>query len=78
MEIEIKYAWDSNKKESYEVEVPARQIVEEALLEIEYPLGGLSNEKITEILAERFSLTEEQRNAKHKGDKYRIRVFIFM
>ena len=46
--------------------------MEGALLQIDYPRGGLHREKITEILAEHFSLTEEQRSAKNKAGQ---RVF---
>ncbi len=77
METVTKMAWDSDRKENYEVEVPARQIMEKVLLQIDYPRGGLHREKITEILAEHFSLTAEQRNAKFKGGKNGVRVFNF-
>ncbi len=77
METVTKMAWNSDTEKEYEVEVPAPQIVEEVLLKIEYPLGGLPHKKITEILVERFSLTEEQRNAKYKGGKSGVRVFNF-
>ena len=78
METVTKMAWNPDTEEKYEVEMPSPQVVEKVLLEIEYPLGGFDREKITEILAERFSLTEEQRNAKQKGGKNGIRVFNFL
>lgn len=67
MEIVIKDAWDSEKEEKYKIELPADNVVEGALLQIDYPRGGLDREKITEILAEHFSLTEEQRSTKNKA-----------
>ncbi len=72
METVIKDAWDLEKKEKYKIELPADNVVEGALLQIDYPQGGLHREKITEILAEHFSLTEEQRSAKNKAGQ---RVF---
>ena len=72
METVIKDAWDPEKEEKYKIELPADNVVEGALLQIDYPRGGLYREKIIEILAEHFSLTEEQRSATNKAGQ---RVF---
>ena len=84
METVIKDAWDPEKEEKYKIELPADNIVEGALLQIDYPRGGLHREKITEILAEHFLLTEEQQSATNKagqrvfnryvGDRIRILI----
>ena len=63
----VKIAWNPNTEQEYAIELPAHYLVEAALLEIDFPLDGLHRDKITEILAERFSLTDKQRNAKNKA-----------
>ena len=50
--------------------------MEKALLELDYPAGGLHKRKIAEALAEQFSLTDEQKNAKLKS-KNGPRAFSF-
>ena len=77
MQTVIKMAWDPITDEEYEIEMPAPQVVQEALLEINFPPGGILKWKITEMLAERFSLNDEQRNAKIRGGKEGVRVFNF-
>lgn len=72
METVTKMAWNPNLKQEYELELPVPYLVEAALLQIDYPRGGLPREKITEILAEHFSLTEKQRSATNKSGQ---RVF---
>ena len=72
MELVIKKAWNLDTDQEYEIELPADSIIRESLIEIDYPLGGLDREKIVAILTERFSLTDEQRNAKNKAGQ---RVF---
>ena len=66
METVIRKGWNPDTEQEYEVELPANDVVEKALLEIDYPLGGLRREEVADILAEEFSLTDEQRNAKNK------------
>ena len=72
MEIETKKAWNLDTNQECEIELPANSIIRESLLEIDYPLGGLDREKIVAILTGRFSLTDEQKNAKNKAGQ---RVF---
>ena len=66
METVIRKGWNPDTEQEYEVELPANDVVEKALLKIDYPLGGLRREEVADILAEEFSLTDEQRNAKNK------------
>ena len=77
METVIKKAWNPITNEEYEIEMPAPQVIQEALLEINFPSGGILKKKIAEMLAERFSLTDEQRDAKFRGGKNGVLVFNF-
>ena len=67
MEIETKKAWNLDTDQEYEIILPARHVMEEALLQFDYPSDGLHKKQVAEILAERFSLSDEQRNAKYKN-----------
>ena len=67
MEIETKKAWNLDTDQEYEIVLPARHVMEEALLQFDYPPDGLHKRQVAEILAERFSLSDEQRNAKYKN-----------
>lgn len=68
METVTKKVWSPSTEQVCEIELPAESIVETALLELDYPVGGLHKRKIAEALAERFSLTDEQTNAKLKSE----------
>ena len=72
MDTVVKTAWNSNTEQEYEIELPSPKLVENAILEIDFPSDGIDKWEIAEMLAEQFSLTEEQRNAKYKNDR---RVF---
>ena len=67
MEIETKKAWNLDTDQEYEIVLPARHVMEEALRQFDYPPDGLHKKQVAEILAERFSLSDEQRNAKYKN-----------
>lgn len=67
METVIKMAWNPDTNQEYEIELPDNNVVEKVLLEIDFPPDGFHRDKITDILAERFSLTDKQRNAKYKS-----------
>ncbi len=67
METVVKTAWNPDTEQRYEIELPAPNLVEKALLEIDYPLGGLHKKKIAEMLAQQFALTDEQKTAKLKN-----------
>ena len=66
MQTVTKRAWNPDTGQEYEIELPDNNVVEKALLEIYYPPAGLGRREIQEMLAERFSLTNEQRNAENK------------
>ena len=74
METVTRRAWDLDTNQEYEIELPADNLVEKVLLGLDYPPDGLQRAKVVEILAERFSLTDEQKNAKNKVGQ---RVFNF-
>ncbi len=67
METITKKVWNPSMEQECEVELPAESVVEKALLELDYPAGGFHKRKIAEALAEQFSLTDEQKNAKLKS-----------
>ncbi len=67
METETKKAWNLDTGQEYEIVLPARHVMEEALHQFDYPPDGIHKKQVAEILAERFSLSDEQRNAKYKN-----------
>ena len=66
MEMTSKKAFDPNRGE-YEIELPIVSLVKEALLVLDYSRGAIKIENAAEILAERFALTDDQKNAKHRN-----------
>ena len=67
-----KTAYDPNTDKEYKIELPADNLIEDALLQLEYPSGGLHKADIAEKLADFFSLSEDQKNAKYKN---KTRIF---
>ncbi|RKU15393.1 restriction endonuclease [Candidatus Poribacteria bacterium] len=72
METVTKMAWNPDTEEEYEIELPAKSLVENALLQLDYPPDGLDKDETSELLAQHFSLTDEQRNARYRSSN---RVF---
>jgi len=66
MKMTRKKAADPNRGE-YEIELPATRVVKEALLALDYSQGAIKIEEASRMLSEQFSLTDEQKNAKHKN-----------
>ncbi len=56
---------DTNEEEP--MEFPANSVVEQALIDFNYPAAGIHTKDIADQFADRFSLTDEQRNAKYKS-----------
>ena len=56
---------DTNEEE--EIALPASDVVKKALDDFNYPASGIRIKDIAEELADQFELTDEQRNAKHRG-----------
>ena len=59
-------AVNSDTGEEYQITVPATHVVKQALLDFDYPASGIQIKNVAEILADRFALTDEERNAKYK------------
>ena len=52
--------------QEYEIQFPAPEVVRQAILELHYPPDGLTVRSATDILVEKFELSNEQRNAKDR------------
>lgn len=66
MKMTRKKAYDPHRGE-YEIEIPATRIVKETLLALDYSQGAIKVEEVARMLTEQFSLSDEQKNAKHKN-----------
>ena len=66
MEMRRKRASDPNRGE-YEIELPVVSIVRKSLLALDYSQGPIKIEDAAEMLAEKFSLTDRQKNARHRN-----------
>ena len=64
----IKKAVNPDTGQTYTIELPAPEVVRQAILELEYPTDGLRVVTATENLAGKFQLSEEQKGAKNKSD----------
>lgn len=62
METVKRRAFDPETGQEYEIELPSREAVQAALLELDYPARGMSSMDAANQLAEYFSLTARQRN----------------
>ena len=63
-----KKAVNPDTGQHYTIELPAPEVVREAILELEYPAEGLRVVTATEKLAEKFQLSDEQKHAKNRSD----------
>ncbi len=66
MEMRRKRASDPNRGE-YEIELPVVSIVRKSLLALDYSQGPIRIQDAAEMLAEKFSLTDKQKNARHRN-----------
>jgi len=66
MEMVKKKAFDPSTGEVYEVEMPAPKEVRNGILELEFPPEGIRAKDAVTQLADKFQLSDEQRNAKYK------------
>ena len=64
METVKRRAFDPETGHEYEIELPSHEAVQAALLELDYPASGISSMDAANRLAEHFSLTDRQRNAR--------------
>ena len=67
MEMVKKKAFDPSTGEVYEVEMPAPKEVRKGILELEFPPEGIQVKEAVAQLADKFQLSDEQRNAKYKS-----------
>lgn len=74
METVTRKAWNPDTKQEYEIELPVNDAIKEALLKIDFPPGGLHKKEIADILAKQLSLSDEQKDARLKGQND-VRVF---
>ncbi len=74
METVIKKAIDPTGEE-YEIELPAPERVERAILALDFPPDGIRTIGATDTLAEKFGLSEEQKYAKNKSGDRNLDVF---
>ena len=63
-----KKAVNPDTGQHYAIELPAPEVVREAILELEYPADGIRVIHATERLAEQFELSDEQKHAKNRSD----------
>ena len=67
MEMVKKTAVDPSTGEVYKVEMPAPEEVEKGILGLEFPPEGIRVKDAVAQLADKFQLSDEQRNAKYKS-----------
>ena len=68
-------AFDPETDQAYEVEFPSNEAVQAALLALDYPARGMSSVDAANRLAEYFSLTDRQRNARSSARSHRYGLF---
>lgn len=67
MDTTTRKAFNPDTEDEKDVEIPAASVVKQALLDFDYPAAGIQIKDIADELADQFELTDEQRNAKHRG-----------
>ncbi len=68
-------AFDPETDQDYEVELPSNEAVQAALLALDYPDRGMSTKDVVNQLAEHFSLTDRQRNARGSAQSNYYKLF---
>ena len=64
----MKKAFNPDTGEYYLIDLPAPEVVRQAILELEYPAEGLRVVHATEKLVEKFQLSDEQKRAQNKSN----------
>ena len=75
METVTRTAFDPETDQAYEVELPSNGAVQAALLALDYPARGMSTKDVVNQLAEHFSLTDRQRNARGSAQSNYYKLF---
>ena len=78
METVTRTAFDPETDQAYEVELPSNEAVQAALLALDYPAHGMSSIDAANRLAEYFSLTDRQRNARSSARSHRYGIFLHL
>ena len=70
METVTRTAWDPITKEKYKIEMPAPEEIRQAILKLDYPSDGIRIKDTAVALAEKFQLSNDQKNAENsRGDE---------
>ena len=77
METVKRRAFDPETNQECEIELPSREAIQAALLELDYPARGISSRDAANQLAEYFSLTDRQRNVQPSAQT-RYGVFSYL
>lgn len=75
MQTVTRTAFDPETDRAYEVELPSNEAVQAALLALDYPARGMSTKDVVNQLAEHFSLTTRQRNARGSAQSNHYKLF---
>ena len=68
METQSQNAINPNTNQEYQIEFPAREIVRQAILDLEYPSDGITVKDATIILITKFNLSDEQKNVENNSN----------
>ena len=75
MQTVARKAHDPITKKEYEIKLPTHNVIRKAILELDYPEGGIRIIDATLALSERFQLSDEQKNAKRLRSERYLDVF---
>ena len=75
MSAERKIAVNPTTGERYPIELPASEVVKQEILKLDFPSDGITIKEATQKLAEKFKLSDEQREAKTKRGKRYLGFF---
>ena len=75
METVVKKVWNPDTGQEYEIELPASEVVEQAILELNFPPEGFMNREVADELANVFQLSDNEKRARAnvKGITYIFR-----
>ena len=68
METQPQNAINPNTNQEYQIEFPTREVVRQAILDLEYPPDGITVKDATIILITKFNLSDEQKNAVNRSN----------
>jgi len=66
VEVVERIAVGPNTGEEYSIKIPVTRVVKEALLDFDYPAGGIEIKDIAEVLADQFELSDKEKEARGK------------